>query len=141
MGENYKGYFFVASLYLSEKQKGIQTQHCFGEMVNNYLCGSGGLHNPEEANVIERWLQYDKTTIVLAGESDPNLRRILAEVECYADDLKLPVSAFYEEGMHNALTCFGIIVPEEIWGMDVAHTLRQNSKIELAKILQSAKLA
>lgn len=141
MGENYKGYFFVASLYLSEKQKGIQTQHCFGEMVDYYLFGSGSLRNPEEAEVISKWLHSDKTTIVLAGESDPNLRRILSKVGCYADDLKLPISAFYEEGMHDALTCFGIIVPEEIWGMDVAHTLRQNSKVELAKILQSAKLA
>lgn len=108
-----RAYFFL-NMYMSGIHAGIQAQHCTAEMFRKYDCIHCSLHD---------WADNDKTTILLNGGNQDNLRTILH----YMVQSEYPHAHFREskEALNSALTCIGIILPEKMfryreWELPVA---------------------
>lgn len=105
-----KAYFFT-NMYLSSIQHGIQAQHCTAEMFRKYT------KRPCQATkVLTEWADHHKVTCVLNGGGSPEMERILTQVKAFSKLLQIPYAVFHESGIGNALTCIGIIAPNELIG-------------------------
>jgi hypothetical protein len=107
-------YSVVAGLYLSDKQKGIQTQHATGDMSVD----------PAAAMLYREWATNHKTTIVLNGFTSGGVRRAYAamldfvqRIRYYREFEQTPVALFCEdiESLDGAATASAIVVPEFIY--------------------------
>lgn len=112
--KNYKGYFFVNNLYMSEKQYGIQSFHCLGEIVLKYMPVSDVINRKVRTkyNHLLNWLKNDKTAILLKGHNCANLNKIKEFLN--DKDNPYPWSYFCEdeESLNSAITSVGVVLPE-----------------------------
>ena len=104
---NYRLYTFVAGLYLSELQKGLQTAHVVGEL-------SQYKYNTNERNVFDDWALQDKTIIICNAGNHQGVRDCWSELVRINSALSLPAAIFYEDGqsMNGMATACGVIVPQ-----------------------------
>lgn len=118
---NLRAYFF-GNMYLSPIQQGIQAAHVVTKMFVNH-----GHRPPNESSPDEReahymlmdWARMGVTKILLNGGYQSNLEVIHQCFEKIAPMLGLPFAKFHEEqeALNGALTCVGIVVPEEIYSL------------------------
>lgn len=109
-----KCYVWVNSLYLGEKQYGIQATHVVTDMTVQY----------PDNKLFRQWIEHDKILIILAGINSGTLRRVRDilrfAAEAYAEELpegvEIPVVAFHEdeESLDGALTAVGFVFPDEL---------------------------
>lgn len=150
--KNYKGYFFVNNLYMSEKQYGIQSFHCLGEIVLKYMTVNQALNRKVRTkyNHLLNWLKNDKKTILLKGYNCANLNKIKEFLN--DNDNTYPWSYFCEdeESLNSAITSVGIVLPERIHNaprdedLFYAYAIKENLtifEIELSSLIINSKTA
>ena len=86
---NYRLYTFVAGLYLSELQKGLQTAHVVGELFADTELLS------KQRDALLNWAQTDKTIIILNALNHGGVVAAHDIMYPLADELGLPSAIFY----------------------------------------------
>lgn len=150
--KKYKGYFFVNNLYMSEKQYGIQSFHCFGEIVLKYMTVSNVINRKVRIkyNHLLNWLKNDKKTILLKGHNCANLNKIKEFLN--DNDNTYPWSYFCEdeESLNSAITSVGVVLPERIHNaprdedLFYEYAIKENLtifEIELSSLIINSKSA
>lgn len=118
-----RAYFFT-NFYLSSIQQGIQPAHCMADMFIKY---KNSEISCKEHETLYTWATYHKTMICLNGGTSVDLAELWKQIADIAQILNLPCGTFNEdEGLNEALTCVGIVVPEEIY--ELASDMRKQSK-------------
>lgn len=114
--KNYRFYSFVANLYLSPIQCGIQTAHAVSEMAVKYI----HLDRPfdeDRLNMFNDWAATDKTVIVCAAINHAGVTDAYAKLQEFGNALNLPTVIFHEDeqSMNGMATAAAIIVPMEYY--------------------------
>lgn len=123
-------------MYLSSIQQGIQAAHCVAEMLMKPFS--------EQRYQIQDWALNHKTLVCLNGGNNASLTDLYNQL---VGNPKYPVAKFHEDeqSMDSMLTCVGIIVPEEIYGIDLLDPTTWGNlepwEIELATKLKKMPLA
>ncbi len=109
---NYRLYTFVAGLYLSELQKGLQTAHIVGELMAAYRPGFN-----DAGDAAYEWAANDKTIIILNALNHGGVVAARDNMRLLAEELNLPSAIFYEDemSMNRMATAFGVVVPEALY--------------------------
>jgi hypothetical protein len=112
-------------MYLSGAQIGIQTAHVVAELFRKY-------DYPENI-ALTNWASEYKTIICLNGGDNISMMNNLLMFE----KMNYPVVPFFESGLGDVLTAYGVILPEEIYEkaseIRKAKTEGQIAKIALLK--------
>lgn len=113
MSYKFRFYSFVANLYLSPLQQGLQTSHVQGEISGG--CRNGTMVNPD---AYVEWEGIDKTIIICAASNHRGVKECFAQLEVFGKALHLPHAIFHEDedSMNGMATGCGIIVPEFLYG-------------------------
>jgi len=145
-----RAYFFT-NFYLSSIQKGIQAQHCTADMAVKYRDPQVDLfHNSTEAHAHDsqrvmffEWAAKNKVTIVLNGGSHGDLDCLSSEFEIICERAiryrifipPYPFALFREDesSLNNAITCFGVVLPQEIY--ETADRIRDREDILVREML------
>ncbi len=103
--------YFFGNMYLSSIQQGIQAQHCTAEMFVKYQAG----HPEKSHDTLYDWARNHKTSILLNGGGDEELRAIVHLL--ISDGNPYPWATFYESqsALDGIRTCVGIILPERVY--------------------------
>lgn len=122
-------YSFVAGLYLSELQKGLQTGHAISEVLAVYDIDS------PEFRVYHEWAKNHKTIIILNALNHGGVVSVYQRLKDLADILGLPVVQFNEDevSMNAMATAAGIVLPAELY--DVSQEYRQTVAVNLPHYL------
>lgn len=111
LNTDYTAYFWVNSLYMNDKQFGIQTAHCISDM-SQHVYG---------ADIYSEWAQNHKTIIMFNGTNSGTIKRIFAILQYFARnmakaDILIPHTIFREdmESLDGATTACGFIIPNAI---------------------------
>ena len=106
MQNNYRFYSFVAGLYLSPIQCGIQTAHAVSEMSVTTPVHLMPIYNA--------WAEQDKVLIVCQAVNHAGVMSAYEQLQMFGEALSLPVTVFFEDeqSMNSMATAAGIIVPE-----------------------------
>lgn len=109
MKNNYRFYSFVAGLYLSPIQCGIQTAHAVSEMSVRYS-------NLALKDVYKEWAEQDKVLIVCQAVNHAGVVAAYEQLQMF-EKLGMPIVIFYEDeqSMNGMATAAGIIVPERYY--------------------------
>ena len=116
-------YSFVNSVYLSDKQLGIQTAHLVHTMSDKYedaveSIPVAGSHPVEDFNFARGhyrlWSRKHKTIYVCQGGDCEALWERYEKIRSLARPIGLPYARFYESkgALNGALTAVGLVVPE-----------------------------
>lgn len=103
-------YSFVASLYLSPLQHGLQTAHCVSEMHAQHLdCGT--------YTEFDTWARQCKKIVICAAINSGGVRRAYAKLEEFERKFGLPAVLFCEdeESLDGAATACAIVVPAQYY--------------------------
>jgi hypothetical protein len=107
----YRLYTFVANLYLSPLQCGLQTAHVVSELSQ--------LQDTEQMHAYDMWASVDKTIIICAAINHAGVKDAFAKLDNMGTvHVKgLPYAIFHEDeqSMNGMATACGIIVPEEFF--------------------------
>lgn len=108
--QEFRLYTFVAGLYLSELQKGLQTAHVVSEM-SQYKQSSS------QARDFNAWAREDKTIIICTAGNHKGVVDCWTELERINSALCLPAAIFREDeqSMNGMATACGVIVPKKYW--------------------------
>jgi len=112
----YRLYTFVANLYLSDIQKGIQTAHVVSEMAEQVASQKG-----EDLGSYQKyfeWARNDKTIIVCGAGTHKGVLDAFAELQRTGTSaLRLPSVLFREDedSMNGMATACGILVPQQYY--------------------------
>lgn len=114
--KNYRFYSFVANLYLSPIQCGIQTAHAVSEMAVKYVHLTHADHE-DKLNIFNDWAATDKTVIVCAAINHAGVTEAYAMLQRFGHLLNLPNVIFHEDeqSMNGMATAAAIIVPMEYY--------------------------
>ena len=123
-----RAYFFT-NMYLSSIQNGIQSAHCLQEINNEY----------PDNEVLKEWATKHKTMYVLNGGTSEQMNGIVTFLTHKLNTL--PWAIFKEPSLDNALTCIGIIVPEEIYNRPDNDLYLFSYESELSQLLKSKRFA
>lgn len=110
---NYRLYTFVAGLYLSPLQRGLQTAHVVGELMTKY--------KPDFNDVADSaydWAAEDKTIIICDAGNHQGVVDCWAELKRTAIDTVMVCGAIFhedEQSMNGMATACGVIVPKKYW--------------------------
>jgi hypothetical protein len=121
--EEYRFYSFVAGLYLSPLQCGLQTAHAVAAM-STYP----DIREEDGISLYQRWAQFDQTIIICNAMNSRGVENTFKALSPFAELFKLPMSQFYEdeESLNNAATAVGIIVPRRFYMAEFQpHTIPQ----------------
>jgi hypothetical protein len=104
--DGYRFYSFVAGLYLSPLQCGLQTAHAVSEMS----VASGSI-------IYEQWAACDKTIIICNALNSKGVKDVYQSFLPLCIQFNLPMSIFSEdmESLNGAATAVGIIVPRRFY--------------------------
>ena len=103
-------YSFVANLYLSPLQHGLQTAHVVSELHAQHLdCGT--------YTEFDTWARMHKTIIICAAINSAGVLNAYRQLEEFERDLGLPAVIFHEDeaSLNGAATACGIIVPAQYY--------------------------
>ena len=121
--------YFFGNMYLSSIQQGIQAHHCATEMYNKYFPrptfeGECCFHASPQTVQLADWGHDHKTDVLLSAGFSETIREIHDGFEDF--DNPYPFAKFHEghDALDGALTCAGIILPEEIY--EVAKEVRSS---------------
>lgn len=106
----YRLYSFVANLYLSPLQCGLQTAHVVSE-----LSAAKNRHTRDSA--YKTWAEHDKTIIICAALHHGGVLECYEELKRINSALLLPCALFREDevSMNGMATACGVIVPKEYY--------------------------
>lgn len=107
-------FYSFSNMYLSSLQVGLQSGHVLSEMFLNF---------PDAAD-LRTWASEHKTMILLNGGYSSTLREIYDALNDTDNPYTFAKFHESEEALDGALTCVGIIVPEEIY--EVAAEVRSS---------------
>lgn len=113
--KNYRLYSFVAGLYLSELQKGLQTAHVVGDLAAQVVSATS--MRPEAIYAFRTWAGTDKTIIILNALNHGGVVELEGTLSELAAGLGLPCATFREDevSMNGMATAVGIVVPEKYY--------------------------
>ena len=99
--------YFLVNQYISGIQCGIQAAHCAMELMHKEIEKDGYDFGSQESTFI-KWLEEDKTMIVLNGGSQRDLMDVLELLKAH----EWPYAYFNEEqdALNGALTCVGFVL-------------------------------
>lgn len=116
--------YFFGNLYISQIQHGIQGSHAVTKMFRN---NQPDLFDPDYAMVdnLNDWADFGLTKIYLQAGFQRNLEVIHDVLSYICPRLRLPYAKFHEEddALNGALTSVCVVVPEEVYNMDMAEYL------------------
>lgn len=121
--------YFLTNMYLSSIQHGIQSAHCLQEINNCY---------PADP-ILSDWALNHKTMYVLNGGTSEQMHEMIKFFRNPSN--LLPWSTFKEPSLDDALTCIGIIVPEDIYDRPDKGWYDMSFEGELARLLKSKRFA
>lgn len=134
--------YTFTNFYMSDIQKGIQTQHACADLFVKYQRES------KCKTVLYDWAKNHKTTIVLNGGNAQSLHDLYLRLLPLCDYLDYPICKFHEDqqSLNGCLTCVAIVVPESTYNaeMVISDALRDgenNDIIELCDIISQYRLA
>lgn len=111
-------YSFTNANYMSQLQLGLQTAHCVAEMTVKY-------HNRPNMQQFDEWAKLHETIVILNGGNCA----ALLDLHQFLDNMSNPYlfTKFHEDSdsLNNAITCVGIILPEEVY--ETARLLRNRT--------------
>ena len=122
--------YFLTNMYLSPIQHGIQSAHCLQEINNKYQ------NRPADHIQLLDWATNHKTMYVLNGGTSDQMKQILELFKWESNPY--PWAYFNEPSIDDALTCVGIIIPEEVYKND--HDFG-TFDYELSSMLRSKRFA
>jgi hypothetical protein len=97
--------YVVVNQYISGIQAGVQAAHAVAEMA----------FRKKDNPLTEKWVQHDRTLIVLRGKGDEWMRSMFwNSLRPAIKKLDLPYGFFEEPGIRNAMTAFSVILPKEV---------------------------
>lgn len=109
---NFRLYSFVANLYLSPLQHGLQTAHVVSELSQLSL-GS------EPRAIFDDWAKLDKTIVILGAANSLGVKEAHIALTSMVEQLnmELPLAIFYEDeqSLNGAATACGVILPDHIF--------------------------
>jgi peptidyl-tRNA hydrolase len=110
--------YFFGNMYISDIQQGIQAAHVVTKMFAAYPA-----EGYSDADTLHDWARAGVTKILLNGGYQLTLQKVHSIFEAVGSRLSLPFMQFHEEvdALNGALTSVGIVVPEEVYDMDVHH--------------------
>lgn len=106
--------YFFGNMYLSSIQQGIQAAHVVAEMFTRYPDGSvNDTHN--QVGILNHWATQHKTMVLLNAGYSENIHQLVQVFS--SPDNPLPWAQFHEgvDSLDGAITCIGIILPEEFY--------------------------
>jgi hypothetical protein len=105
--------YAFTNMYLSSLQIGLQTAHLVSELSQ--------LNHP----LYQDWASNHKTIIILNGGNQQSLHEIHTFLSDYSEEY--PVAKFHEDevSLNNALTCTGIIIPEDIYNISTPNIFNE----------------
>lgn len=111
--KEFRLYTFVAGLYLSELQKGLQTAHVVSQIAHE---SSQSPASPA-ATDFQTWASQDKTIIICNAHNHKGVLDCWVEIERLNSSLGLAAAIFFEDeqSMNGMATACGVIVPKEYW--------------------------
>ena len=121
--------YFLTNMYLSSIQNGIQSAHCLQEINNQY----------SNNDILKEWADKHKTMYVLNGGTSTQMYEIYKFFTHESNNL--PWHYFHEPSLDNALTCIGIIVPEDIYNRPDKGWSDLTFEGELSQLLRSKRFA
>lgn len=109
--------YFFGNMYISQIAHGIQAAHVVTKLFASY----GRLDPSVEADMLYDWADVGVTKILLNGGYQSNLADVYKVFEFIGPILGLPYAKFHEEeaALNGALTSVGIVVPAEVYDMDM----------------------
>ena len=107
-------YSFVAGLYLSPLQCGLQTAHAVSEMYSLHSPYSG---SNDYMSLYDQWARVDKTIIILNAMNSRGVVNAHLTLQEFAKRFKLPLALFHEDSdsLNGAATACAIIVPQKFY--------------------------
>jgi len=117
MADNFRFYSFVAGLYLSPLQCGLQTAHAVSEMSIKYSDRLSAHAGGTRRERYTEWAIDNKTIIILNALNSGGVKDVYTKLYALADQLHLPVVIFHEDEMSlgGAATAAGVIVPRDFF--------------------------
>ncbi len=115
---NYRLYTFVAGLYLSELQKGLQTAHVVSEIAAKVMDDFDNNRPLTGMHAFSNWANKDKTIIICNAGNHKGVLECWAELKRTAIDPGFVTGAIFhedEQSMNGMATACGVIVPEQYW--------------------------
>jgi len=115
MNQELRLYTFV-NFYLSSIQQGIQSAHVTHSLFVKYPTVA-------DNSILWNWAIVDKTMIVLNGGAGIDIQKGFSLVEQLGisyKDVSLPYQCFYEDGLSNIMTAFGVVVPQCFFDAKIA---------------------
>lgn len=130
--------YFFGNMYLSSIQQGIQAAHVVAEMFVRYNDPERPLSvsAQQAAAILNTWARDHKTMVLLNAGYGQEIHNL---IDFFNDPPNpFPWSAFNEgdDALDGALTCIGIILPEEIYNASKA--LREGPKGDPMQLLTQA---
>jgi hypothetical protein len=110
-------YSFVAGLYLSPLQCGLQTAHIVSEL---YATRQAGPARQKYAD----WAEKNKTIIILNALNSGGVISLHERLVPFAVLFGLPLSIFYEDevSLGGAATAVGVVVPKQYFDVEYDRT-------------------
>ena len=113
--------YFFGNMYLSSIQQGIQAAHCVAEMFMKYGAldreakSHQGCEGSQGHAILEHWAREHKTMVLLNAGYSQEIRGLVEYFNM--PENPLPWEPFCEgkDALDGALTCVGIILPEEFY--------------------------
>ena len=108
-------YSFVAGLYISELQKGLQTGHALTEMHAHLLRNHSTMEVQRE--IYDDYCLNHKTIVILNALNSAGVEEAYQKLSYFGDRFQLPVSIFFEDqaSLNGAATATGIVVPDRFF--------------------------
>lgn len=138
--------YSLTNMYLSPIQQGIQTAHAVHDLFIENLDPT-----TPAAKKLTEWAMSHKTIIVLNGGNSASLLEAATNLRSLATRLNLPMTTFYEDeqSLNGAMTCVAIVVPEDIYTLEVDpvtneatnNPLATEEEIQIRLILSQFRLA
>ena len=103
--------YFFGNMYLSSIQQGIQAAHVVAEMYTKYV----GPDPAQQYFILDHWAREHKTMVLLNAGYGQEIHSLVEFFRAEANPL--PWAHFHEgkDALDGALTCVGIILPEEFY--------------------------
>lgn len=107
--DNTRFYSFVAGLYLSPLQCGLQTAHAVSEVYDYHSL----YHGSEYMQIYNEWASTDKTIIILNALNSRGVLNAHATLLEFAKEFRLPLAIFHEDAdsLNGAATACGMVIP------------------------------
>jgi len=116
--DNYRFYSFVAGLYLSPLQCGLQTAHAVSEMYAHHVNLSGPMS--KRMRVYDEWAQSNKTIVILNALNSKGVIDVHKALMPFAPMYDLPLAIFNEDeqSLNGAATACGMVLPKKYFDVE-----------------------